>query len=410
MATSLDTQQNTASGTTSPGTNSPGTNSLEAELTRRTILRSQWVPCKAAFIDCRTPGSDKKDNYSFIGLGVSQNSDQFINLQENHGFNLGAAGMPNGVVNSLHLHFTAEVFINFGGTFQVRWGSEGTDGEYASGDGDVISVPSWIFRGFTNTGADEGILLTVLGQNDTGGILWGPSVLKDAEEHGLHLTSDNQLIDTVAGDTVPGEATLIRPMQQQFIDQLTTYRPEEMRARVTQPGDRDYNELALLCNSLDGGKSRLALVIGYGMSENRRQVPRLHEPHSFNLAWLNASAGQGMLRHRHHQTQVLTAKTGRWQVTVSDGEQESVTELGHLDSLSVPAGLWRTITCLDTRGTSGAGGADEGELLVVNSGDGRTRLEWDAEVVRRAHDAGLVIDPNGYLAPTAVMEQATEDD
>ena len=122
-----------------------------------------WVSCHTAFIDCRTPGSDRKENYAFIGSGVSQNSDQFVNLTELHGFNVGAAGMPNGVTNNLHLHFTAEVFINFGGTFRVRWGVDGKQGEYISHDGDIISVPTWIFRGFTNEGPDDGILLTVLG-------------------------------------------------------------------------------------------------------------------------------------------------------------------------------------------------------------------------------------------------------
>ena len=97
------------------------------------------MPCNAAFIDCRTPGSDRKDNYSFIGSGVSQNAEQFVNLTEPHGFNLGAAGMPNGVTNNLHLHFTAEVFINFGGKFRLRWGVDGEQGEYVSHDGDVIS-------------------------------------------------------------------------------------------------------------------------------------------------------------------------------------------------------------------------------------------------------------------------------
>ena len=150
------------------------------EVVRRTIRRSDWVPCKAAFIDCRTPGSDRKDNYSFIGAGVSQNADQFVNLTEPHGFNLGAAGMPNGTTNSLHLHFTAEVFINFDGDYQLRWGADGRQGEYRSVDGDVISVPTWIFRGFTNVGDDEGVLLTVLGRDDTGGIIWGPDVLREA--------------------------------------------------------------------------------------------------------------------------------------------------------------------------------------------------------------------------------------
>ena len=51
-----------------------------------------------------------------------------------------------------------------------------------------------------------------------------------------------------------------------------------------------------------------------------------------------------------------------------------------------------------------------GELLVVNGGDGRVALEWDAEVVSAARRAGTVLDANGYLAPTSVLNTATEDD
>ena len=51
-----------------------------------------------------------------------------------------------------------------------------------------------------------------------------------------------------------------------------------------------------------------------------------------------------------------------------------------------------------------------GVLLVVNSGDARVRLEWAPDVVEAAFDAGWLLDPNGYLAPVAVMITATEDD
>ena len=289
------------------------------EIERRTVRRTDWVSCNSAFIDCRTPGSDRKSNYAFIGSGVSQNAEQHVNLTDLHGYNVGAAGMPNGVTNNLHLHFTAEVFINFGGTFRVRWGVDGRQGEYISHDGDVISVPTWIFRGFTNEGSDDGILLTVLGQDVTGGIIWGPSVLSDAEAYGLYLTADNRLIDTVAGDVVPPDVPLIKPMEQSYIDELTSYSVEEMRARVTQPGDRVYRSRSFLCTGLPGGNGELSLVIGYGMAEDRRAVPRLHEPHSFNLAWLRATPGEGMLRHRHAETSVLIAKSGQWQITLNDG-------------------------------------------------------------------------------------------
>src|SRR5687767_7979772 len=222
------------------------------EITRRTILRKDWVPCKAAFIDARTPGSDLKDNYSFIGLGVSQSSDQFVNLVEPHGFQLGAAGMPNGTVNSLHMHFTAEVFINFGGDYRLRWGPDGSQGEYHSVDGDVISVPTWVFRGFTNIGADDGVLLTVLGQDDNGGIIWGPQVLETAAAHGLYLTADNRLVDTLAGEAVPDDATLIRPMPQEEIDKLDVVTVEQFRERVVTAAERVWVTRPFLCTDLPG--------------------------------------------------------------------------------------------------------------------------------------------------------------
>ena len=378
------------------------------EIERRTVRRTDWVSCNSAFIDCRTPGSDRKSNYAFIGSGVSQNAEQHVNLTDLHGYNVGAAGMPNGVTNNLHLHFTAEVFINFGGTFRVRWGVDGRQGEYISHDGDVISVPTWIFRGFTNEGSDDGILLTVLGQDVTGGIIWGPSVLSDAEAYGLYLTADNRLIDTVAGDVVPPDVPLIKPMEQSYIDELTSYSVEEMRARVTQPGDRVYRSRSFLCTGLPGGNGELSLVIGYGMAEDRRAVPRLHEPHSFNLAWLRATPGEGMLRHRHAETSVLIAKSGQWQITLNDGREAQTVVLGQQDMLSVPAGSWRRFELLDAGDGSAAAGT--GELLVVNSGDGRVLLEWAPEVVEAAFDAGWMLDPNGYLAPVAVMVTATDDD
>lgn len=373
------------------------------EIERRTIRRSDWVPCNSAFIDCRTPGSDRKENYAFIGAGVSQNAEQYVNLTENHGFNTGAAGMPNGISNNLHMHFTAEVFINLGGEFRLRWGVDGKQGEYVSHDGDVISIPTWIFRGFTNEGPDEGILFTVLGRDVTGGIIWGPSVLREAESYGLHLTADNQLIDTVAGDKLPDDVALITPMKQHYIDELTTYSVEEMRGRVVQPGDRTYSPAALLSTAVEGGAVDVALVIGYGMTENRRQVPSIHEPHSFNIAWVRAEAGQGVLRHRHDKTQALLIKTGRWAITLN-GDPSTTVTLGAGDSFSVPEGSWRSYVCVegDESGT--------GTVLVINGGDDRVYLEWAPEVVEAAKAADWTLDSNGYLAPVGVLVTATEDD
>lgn len=78
--------------------------------------------------------------------------------------------------------------------------------------------------------------------------------------------------------------------------------------------------------------------------------------------------------------------------------------MGPLDSLSVPAGAWRSVS-LTEPGPDG-----DGELLVVTGGDGRVRLEWAPEVVAAAADSGWLIDPNGHLAPASVLSTATEDD
>lgn len=379
------------------------------ELARRTVRHADWVPCRAAFIDCNTPGSDRKDNYSFIGPGVTQNSEQHVNLREPHGFNLGAAGMPNGTTNSLHLHFTAEVFINFDGDYLLRWGPDGKQGEYRSVDGDVVSVPTWIFRGFTNEGPDEGILLTVLGGDDTGGILWGPPVLEEAAAHGLYLTADNRLVDTTAGHEVPDDAALIRPMPQEEIDRLDVYDVEAFRGRVTHAADRVWVAEPYLCSRLPGGGAELSPVIGHGTVEDRRARPRLAEPHGFSLAWLRAAVGEGVLRHRHDATQVLTVKAGRWAVRLGVGDTAQTVELGPRDTLSVPPGAWRSVELLDDGpGCSATPGT--GELLVVTGGDGRVRPEWPREVVAAARAHGHVLDADGYLAPAAVLATATPDD
>ncbi|NIM20038.1 MAG: hypothetical protein GTO42_08460, partial [Candidatus Latescibacteria bacterium] len=77
--------------------------------------------------------------------GVTSSTEQVINLPEPHGFNIGAAAMPTGITNNLHIHFTAEVFMVYDGEYTFRWGSNG-ENEFVAGPGDILSVPTWIFR------------------------------------------------------------------------------------------------------------------------------------------------------------------------------------------------------------------------------------------------------------------------
>jgi mannose-6-phosphate isomerase-like protein (cupin superfamily) len=367
------------------------------ELDRRTIRRSDFVSCNQAFIDCRTPGSDRKENYAMVGPGVSQSSGQVVNLTLPHGFQIGAAAMPNGVTNNLHLHFTAEVFLCFGGEYLLRWGVDGDEGELRIRDGDIVSMPTWIFRGFTNVGPDDGWLFTVLGMDDTGGIIWGPSVLRDAEGHGLYLTADNELVDTLAGDEVPADVELVAPMPPEQIAKLRHYTIEQMRRRVATPDDLAWSARPFLDSTLPGGGAELALVVGFGLTEDRDQEPVVYNPHGHSVAWLRAEPGGGVLTHRHDEDQVLIVRDGEWEVTLNQHDQVSV-HLGERDILSVPAGAWRSLRNV---------GDERGHLVVVTKGDGRVRLEWDDEVVKAAADAGVTRDHNGYAAPYALVPRPT---
>ena len=126
------------------------------------------------------------------------------------------------------------------------------------------------------------------------------------------------------------------------------------------------------------------------------------------MAWLKATPGEGMLRHRHGATSTLIVKSGVWRVTLNTGSEQESVDLGPQDMLSVLPGSWRRIELLEAGPDADVEGT--GELLVVNAGDGRIRLEWAPEVVEAAFDAGWMLDPNGYLAPVAVLVTATEDD
>ncbi|WP_433136216.1 cupin domain-containing protein [Actinomadura nitritigenes] len=366
----------------------------ESEALRRTIRRADFVSCDQAFIDCRTPGSDQKQNYAMIGPGVSQSSGQVVNLREPHGFNIGAAAMPHGVTNNLHLHFTAEVFMCFRGEYLLRWGADGTDGELLLREGEIASIPSWVFRGFTNVGPDDGWLFTVLGRDDTGGIIWAPSVLREAAGHGLYLTAANELVDTVAGDALPAEEELVRPLTAEQIAELRVYPADEMRHRVAGQDDLVWSETPFLDGRLPGGGARLACVIGYGLTQDRFQYPLIGNPHGHTIAWLRGLSGQGISRHRHDESQVLLAKDGEWEVTLNGPGEEVTVRLGPWDMLSVPPGTWRAVR---------NAGAHEASLLLITGGDGRVRPDWAPEVVKEAAGTGIAVDHDGYLAPAALV-------
>ena len=366
------------------------------DLTRRHIRRAQYVSCDDAFIDVRLPGSMPKENYAIVGPGVTQNASQVINLREPHGFNIGAAGMAPGITNSLHLHFTAEVFIACEGSFALRWGAQGDEGEARLEEGDVICMPTWMFRGFSNAGNRHGFLMTVLGGDDTGGIIWSPDVMQRARGTGLYLGRNNQLIEVAAGSPAPAENQLLPLMPADEVAALRHWSAAELMQRCVRPAQRDFRA-ATLDTALPGQAWQVAPVIGWGISQHRDHRPAVTDPQGFSVEWLRVPAGQRSAAFQLDQAAVLVHADGPLAVAFNRGSQALQTDLGPWDTLSMPPSCWRQFI---------NPGTQDAHALLVVAGDARKTPTFEAEVYAAAAQADLTLDAGGHLARKSLLPPA----
>jgi quercetin dioxygenase-like cupin family protein len=206
------------------------------DIDQNLVRYAELLPGKNAFIDARTPGSHLKENYCIIGAGVAENPAQPVHILDNKGFNVGGAGQPAGIKNSLHSHTSAEIFIIFRGQFRVYWGTDGKD-EAILGPGDVISVPTNCFRGFEVVGDEYGFLFAFLGGSDSGGgVTWHPQVIEEAKTHGLVLLENGELVDTVAGDTLPEGIAPMAPLSAEKMAEFDNYSTAGMLEHVALNG------------------------------------------------------------------------------------------------------------------------------------------------------------------------------
>lgn len=366
------------------------------EAAQRLIRRHDYVACVEAFIDCRRPGSMPKENYAMIGPGVTQNPNQVINLKEPHGFNVGAAAMPRGITNNLHIHFTAEVFICAAGEWLLRWGVGGRDGEAVLREGDIVCMPTWIFRGFTNIGPDDGWLFTCLGGDDTGGIIWAPDILAEAGSYGLWLTADNEIIDTGPGGAPP-PVPLMKPFPAEELEALRRYTPADMEARVLRKADRDF-AVATLDGHVPGCGVEWAPVIGNGLTQRRLHAPRVSDPQGFSIEWMRLSPGACTAPFRLAEKMVVVQMQGEaMTVELNEGADKVSLAMGGRDMMSVPGDVTRAF-----RNNS----EQVVEAVVMIPGDQRKVPRFGADVVAAAHTAGWALDANGYLAKAGLMPRS----
>lgn len=370
-------------------------------------LHERFIPFSSlrysteAFIDYCLPECQPKYNYALIGPGVSQNPKQPVSLREHHGFQVGGVSIPHGRINPPHMHFTCEVFICTRGQWRIQWGFNPEANAADIGEGDILSVPTWLYRGFTNIGIDDGFLFTALGGDNTGGILWGPSTLAAAEKQGVQLTEDYQIIDSRRGDTMPAGADPLQPMSAQEIAELRVWSAAEMTQRTVRFSDLQWSQHGFLDSALPGGGGQVAPVIGLGLSQDRNALAPVANAHGLSIEWLRLPPGGSVSRHRLREKQVLITKRGRLDVTVdTTAGPVCHTAVGTdtaWDTFSVPADCWRTLR------NSGPG---EALALLLTAGDHRKRIEWDDAVVQACASHDLALDASGFVATKRFVDRA----
>ena len=287
----------------------------------RIVRYGELVPCRSAFIDAHTPGSDRKENFTIIGAGVSESADQHVHIRETPGFNIGAAGQPPKCRNSLHLHRTAEVFFVLKGRWRFFWGRHGSAGEVVLEEGDLFDIPTGIFRGFENIGTDYGMVMAILGGNDSGGgVVWAPEVLEEARDHGLVLGENGRLYDTAKGEQLPEGVLLMPPLDDESLAAV----PEPGAGEVVPEFVARYWDLMALA------KERPCIAIG------EKGVVRDRPGFEVELLTRGSIPDDAYTRERH---EVLLVMRGHWRLAWEGGE--SVLNAG--DACALPPGLPRRL-------------------------------------------------------------------
>ena len=281
---------------------------------------NELVPSSLPFVEGRLEGHKERKNYTIIGRGVAEDTKQLIKIQSLHGYNLGAvSAMPkNG--SGLHSHTTAEVFVIYSGKWRFYWGADGKQ-ETILEAGDIISMPTNMFRAFENVGDKESLMFVVLGGDDPGIITWVPEILKKAKETGMALLDDNSLIDLKKVE-VPNGRKMIEPITQNELERFDNYLPEELEKNIYR------NKQNNISDEVNGIK--LYQVLGNKFNKKTYE-PSIKQDTGFNLSILKSSKGH-ITNLKFEKPTIMFSRTGKWEIMIDDFQ----CVLNAKDTISIP--------------------------------------------------------------------------
>jgi len=283
---------------------------------------NELTPSTLPFVEGRLEGHKERKNYSIVGPGVAEDSEQSVKISKTHGYNLGAvsANPKNG--SGLHSHTTAEVFLIYSGKWRFYWGEDGKN-EIILGKGDIISMPTNMFRGFENAGDEEGLIFVVLGNDDPGIITWIPKVLISAKETGLALLDDNSLID-LKKNKIPTGKKLLEPINNDQLQKFDNYSLNEIEKFICR-----FDNQSKFQNDLDDG-IKLIQIIGNQFC-NQSYNPLIDQNTGFNLSILKSKNGQ-IKDLIFTKPTIMFSQKGLWKIKI----ENDVFEINSKDTFSAP--------------------------------------------------------------------------
>ena len=279
-------------------------------MTERIARFNELTPSTLPFVEGRIDGHKERKNYSIVGPGVAEDSQQSVKISKPHGYNLGAvsANPKNG--SGLHSHTTAEVFLIYSGSWRFYWGADGKN-EIILSKGDIISMPTNMFRGFENAGDEEGLIFVVLGNDDPGIITWVPDVLIKARETGLALLDDNSLID-LRESKVPSNRKLLEPITNEILQKFDNYEINEIEKFICRFKNQTNYEI-----DLNNG-IKIIQIIGNNFS-NKNYSALINHDTGFNLSILKGK--QGLIEDLvFDKPTILFSQKGNWKVKIEEEE------------------------------------------------------------------------------------------
>ena len=263
---------------------------------RRLIRYADLQPCDTGFGNRSAPGCAVSESFTIITPGMASDANQYVHLREQHGFSVLGARQAFGCVTPQSTRETAEVLVAHSGHWRLHFGPNGEDGSVDLAPGDVVSVRTGIFRGFSKLDEGKGFLWILLGQtNEPIFSSW--------------MAKGDCRIDTANGEYQLQNVVLEQHAEDPTHGEGSTHATEDFRRYLMLAQDIIPNPSSPLAAE---GVEEAGVLVPRATSD-RFPAGRFAGcwPHGFNLRWLTLETGAYIPLHARARKSALSDGTYR---------------------------------------------------------------------------------------------------